>query len=121
MTVPATPLRYVANNDGAAILDIEHGSITTLNPAGAFVWQGLNKGNTLDAIVADLAQETGADIMVVDRDVRGFADNSNRRISCHVDRRATYADIRSQQRSPRVSDRTCFAGFAQDIGCERGQ
>jgi hypothetical protein len=74
MTVPDPTLRYVANNDGAAILDIEHGSITTLNPTGAFVWQGLDRGNNLDAIIADLSKDTGTDIAVVDRDVRAFAD-----------------------------------------------
>jgi hypothetical protein len=74
MTIPSPSLRFVTNEDGAAILDIEHDTITTLNPTGAFVWQQLKNGDSLDTIIVDLAHETGAEILVVDRDVRVFAD-----------------------------------------------
>ena len=36
-------LRAIVNQDGAAILDIESGKITTLNTAGGYVWQWLSQ------------------------------------------------------------------------------
>jgi hypothetical protein len=66
-------LRTVTNNDGAAILDVDRGVITTLNATGAFVWERLQRNATLDSVVADLAQETGQDPAIVRRDVTEFA------------------------------------------------
>jgi hypothetical protein len=63
------------NDDGAAILDIERDSISTLNPTGAYVWQGLQRGETLETIIANLARDTGEDALLVDHDVREFFDD----------------------------------------------
>ena len=65
-------LRSTGNQDGAAVLDIRRGTMTTLNATGAFIWQGLERGETEDTIVAKLAAETGASADVVARDVRDF-------------------------------------------------
>lgn len=65
-------LRTVTDQDGAAILDIERGLISTLNATGAYVWQGLQRGESLDTIVDNLAHETGEDSLLVGRDVRQF-------------------------------------------------
>jgi 6-phosphogluconate dehydrogenase (decarboxylating) len=67
-----THLRTIANQDGAAILDTKRGMISTLNPTGAYVWQALECGKPVETIIANLAQETGEDSAVVDRDVREF-------------------------------------------------
>jgi hypothetical protein len=67
-------LHTAANEDGAAILNIERGEISTLNATGAFIWQALERGQALDNIVHDLARETGAETEVVDRDVRNFIE-----------------------------------------------
>jgi hypothetical protein len=67
-------LRTIANEDGAAILDIDHDSISTLNPTGAYVWQGLQQAESVETIVAKLTRETGEDPLVVDRDVRAFIE-----------------------------------------------
>jgi hypothetical protein len=68
-------LHTVADPDGAAILDIERGSISTLNPTGAFVWQGLERGEAPEAIIVSLARETGEDVIAVERDVRDFIES----------------------------------------------
>ena len=68
-------LRMVMNEDGAVILDTKLGTISTLNPTGAFIWQALERGDSLEAIVASLARETGEQIDVVKRDVREFIDS----------------------------------------------
>ncbi len=70
----ASHLRTVANDDGAAILDIEHDSISTLNPTGAYIWQGLEREESVETIVRNLARDTGEDFLVVDRDVRAFIE-----------------------------------------------
>lgn len=70
-----THLRTIANQDGAAILDIDRNRISMLNSTGAIVWQALERGEPLETIIAHLARETGEDAAVVDRDVRGFLDS----------------------------------------------
>ena len=65
-------LRSTGNQDGAAVLDTREGTMTTLNPTGAFIWQAFERGETEDTIVARLAAETGASADIVARDVRDF-------------------------------------------------
>lgn len=67
-------LRAVANLDGAAILDTEAGQITTLNSTGAMVWQALARGESLDAVAATLALETGEQMDAVKTDLRNFIE-----------------------------------------------
>jgi Coenzyme PQQ synthesis protein D (PqqD) len=67
-----THLHTIADQDGAAVLDVERGLITTLNPTGAFIWRGLERGEPLETIIANLATETGGELLVVERDVRAF-------------------------------------------------
>jgi Coenzyme PQQ synthesis protein D (PqqD) len=72
MVSQAPTLKAIVNEDGAVILDIEHDSMSTLNPTGAYVWQGLQRGETIETITANLASETGEDPLLVERDVREF-------------------------------------------------
>jgi hypothetical protein len=67
-------LRTVVNQDGAAVLDTKQGSIATLNSTGAYVWQGLERGESLETIIANLSRATGAQPEVVGRDVRDFVE-----------------------------------------------
>ena len=67
-------LRTIVNRDGAAVLDTRLGSISTLNPTGAYIWKGLERGDSLETVVANLCRETGEQIEVVERDVREFVD-----------------------------------------------
>ena len=60
--------------DGAAILDIEHNQILTLNATGAYVWKKMQHGQTTEEIVRSLSQETGADPLLVAEDVRAFVE-----------------------------------------------
>jgi hypothetical protein len=75
MTKEKSHLHSVVDQDGAAILDIDRGLISTLNATGAYVWQGLERGEPLETIIANLTRETGEDALVIDRDVRGFLDS----------------------------------------------
>jgi hypothetical protein len=68
-------LKTIVDQDGAAILDIERGLISTLNPTGAHVWQGLQRGESLETIIANLAHETGEETLLVERDVREFVED----------------------------------------------
>jgi hypothetical protein len=68
-------LQSVVDQDGAVILDIERGLISTLNPTGAYVWQGLERGESLETIMANLARETGEESLRVERDVREFVED----------------------------------------------
>ncbi len=67
-----TPLRTVINEDGAAVLDMPSGTITTLNSTGAYIWQELQRGETAETIAANLARETGETLEVVERGVAAF-------------------------------------------------
>jgi hypothetical protein len=68
-------LKTVVDQDGAAILDIERGLISTLNDTGAYVWDKLQRGDSLSSIVADLARETGEKSLIVERDVLEFLED----------------------------------------------
>jgi len=74
MSSSSTHLRSVVDQDGAVILDMERNVMSTLNPTGGYVWDGLQRGKTVDDIISDLARETGTDVVIVDHDVRGFIE-----------------------------------------------
>lgn len=65
-------LRTITNPDGATILDIRRGRISTLNPTGAYVWQALEQGMSIDEIVQSLARETETDPEVIRADTHIF-------------------------------------------------
>lgn len=67
-------IRSIVDRDGAVILDIPANAMTILDSAGAYVWARLQRGLQIDAIVRELAQETGADESAVAKDVEGFVE-----------------------------------------------
>ena len=67
-----THLRTIANQDGAVILNSAAGTITTLNSTGAFVWQGMERGESADMIAQNLARETGEEVTAVRYDLLEF-------------------------------------------------
>jgi hypothetical protein len=67
-------LRSIVDHDGAVILDIPRNTMTTLDATGAYVWQRLERGLRIDAIVAELARDTGADTGVIAKDVADFME-----------------------------------------------
>lgn len=75
MAIENPHLQSIVDQDGAVILDIERGLISTLNPIGAYVWQGLQRGESLETIIANLARETGEESLIVERDVREFVED----------------------------------------------
>ncbi|WP_263408857.1 PqqD family protein [Terriglobus tenax] len=72
MATDKASLRTIVNEDGAAVLDTERGVISTFNVTGGYVWQALERGESEESIVANLARETGESSEVVGRDVREF-------------------------------------------------
>lgn len=62
------------NQDGAAILDLKAGRVSTLNSSGGYVWQALGRGQEVNATSEGLAQQTGEPIEVVRRDVVDFLE-----------------------------------------------
>lgn len=74
MSVIKSDLRSLVTADGAMILDIAADEMTTLNSTGGYVWARLREGETVEKIVADLAQETGEDPAVVANDVHEFIE-----------------------------------------------
>ena len=74
MAMENSYLQTVVDQVGAAILDIDRGQVSKLNPTGAFVWQRLQRGETIEEVIANLACETGEEIRVIERDVREFVE-----------------------------------------------
>jgi coenzyme PQQ synthesis protein D (PqqD) len=72
MSEIAARVRFTADRDGAAILDIERNQLITLNPTGGFVWERLARGMSVSMIVQELAETTETDPQVVEGDVRAF-------------------------------------------------
>jgi hypothetical protein len=74
MSTEPARLRTIVNQDGAAILNIAAGMITTLNFTGAFVWEGLQRGEDVDMIAQNLARETGEETDAIKKDLLEFID-----------------------------------------------
>lgn len=72
MKTEPSRLRTIVNQDGAAIFDSTTGTITAINSTGAFVWQALERGEDLVMIAQELANVTGRQVDVLERDVRQF-------------------------------------------------
>jgi Coenzyme PQQ synthesis protein D (PqqD) len=72
MVTDNSHLRTIVNEDGAAVLDTARGTISTLNTTGAYIWQGLERGESEEAIVEGLARETGSPQDVIRQDVSDF-------------------------------------------------
>lgn len=72
MTTDHPHLRTIVNEDGAAVLDTERGTISTLNTTGAYIWQALERGEREEDIVAGLARETGSTQEIIRQDVSDF-------------------------------------------------
>lgn len=65
-------VRSVSDTDGMTILDLESNKILALNSTGAFIWERLQRNNSFQEIVEDLAVATGADKREIDNDTREF-------------------------------------------------
>jgi Coenzyme PQQ synthesis protein D (PqqD) len=73
VTVPPH-IRSIVDHDGAVILDKSRNAMTTLDSAGGYIWDRLQRGLQVDAIVAELVRDTGTDESVVARDVAEFME-----------------------------------------------
>ena len=67
-------IRSIVDHDGAVILDIPRNTMTTLDSTGAYVWERLQGGLQVDAIVRELAHDTGVEESVVAKDVEEFME-----------------------------------------------
>jgi hypothetical protein len=74
MISPVHSLQSFTTEDGSAILDVEHDRMITLNSIGGFIWNRLQRGQTVEDIVLELANETGMDTSAIEVDVRAFID-----------------------------------------------
>jgi hypothetical protein len=89
MIIVTSNLRSIVDHDGAVILDIARNSMTTLDTIGAYIWERLGKGLSVDAIVAELTQDTGAEPERIERDVDEFLEQlKSRHLVCgtHADK-----------------------------------
>jgi hypothetical protein len=69
-----TTLRTMQHEDGAAVLDIQRGIISTLNETGAYIWQALQREDSPETIIFNLADKTGEDVEVVREGVTTFLE-----------------------------------------------
>ena len=74
-------LRSVVDHDGAVILDIKRDQFFSMNPVGSYIWERLLKGEGLDQIAKELAEETRTEISLVIADINDFiADLKNKQL-----------------------------------------
>lgn len=74
MVAVSPNLKSIVDHDGAVILDIPNDTMTALDAMGYYVWERLQMGLQVDAIVAELVKDTGADPEVVAKDVDEFME-----------------------------------------------
>jgi len=60
MNLTLRHLHTVSNQDGTAVLDSQRGQIATFNKTGCIVWEMTQRGEPVEAIIAELVQLTGA-------------------------------------------------------------
>jgi hypothetical protein len=72
-------LRFIVNEDGAVILDVDHNTICTLNATGAYVWQELQSGKPPEDIITNLRRDAGGEALLIERDVRAFLEDLGQR------------------------------------------
>jgi hypothetical protein len=70
----APHVRSIVDHDGAVILNIPRNAMTTLDSAGAYIWERLQRGLQVDSIIAELAHDTGTDESIVAKDVEEFME-----------------------------------------------
>jgi hypothetical protein len=70
-TIPSH-LRSIVDHDGAVILDIKRDQFFSMNPVGSYIWERLLKGEGLDQIARELAEETETEISLVIADINDF-------------------------------------------------
>ncbi len=68
----AEHVRAVADGDGTTLLDLKANQILALNKTGGLIWEGLQSGKSLDAIVNNIADVTGADKNLIEQDTQEF-------------------------------------------------
>ncbi|MFT4111314.1 PqqD family protein [Silvibacterium sp.] len=68
-------LRTMEHDDGAAVLNIQTGHISTLNQTGAYIWNAMQRGEPTEMIAENLARETGEDIAVVKNGIAAFLED----------------------------------------------
>ena len=83
MATMPSHLRSVVDHDGAVILDIKRDQFFSLNPVGAYIWERLLKGEGLDQIARELAEETGTEISIVMADVNDFVADLKSKLLFH--------------------------------------
>ena len=74
MVSVAPHIRSIVDHDGAVILDIPRNTMTTLDCTGAYVWERLLRGLQVEAIVRELAHDTGVEEWAVAKDVEEFME-----------------------------------------------
>jgi Coenzyme PQQ synthesis protein D (PqqD) len=81
VVVMPSHLRSVVDRDGAVILDIKGDQFFSMNPVGSYIWQRLLKGQGIDQIARELAEETRTEISLVIADINDFiADLKNKQL-----------------------------------------
>lgn len=65
-------LRSLVTDDGAVILDVERNLSVSVNATGAYIWNRLTLGQSVDDIAGGLQSATGASPTQVQEDVAFF-------------------------------------------------
>jgi acetylornithine/succinyldiaminopimelate/putrescine aminotransferase len=68
-------VRAMVNSEGAVLRDSRHGGTFGLNPLGAKVWQGLQKGISMEEIVNGISEQFQVPRETVERDVQELIQN----------------------------------------------
>ncbi len=71
-------VRSVVNTDGAILMDVEAGSMFSLNPIGGLIWKRLQEGDTRDEISATISRDFAVPIEQVRADVDSFLSELDR-------------------------------------------
>jgi hypothetical protein len=72
-------VRSTHSQDGAIVLDVQQGQMFNLNFVGSRIFELLKSGSTESAIVDQISREFGVSRELVEKDVRDFLHNLEKR------------------------------------------
>jgi len=61
-------IRFVPGENGGTVFNLRSKEAVALNMIGSSIWQHLEDGDSFVSIVETLAQATGADVRLIERD-----------------------------------------------------
>ena len=70
----ASSVKFIADDNGTTLLDLSSNQILGLNRTGSYIWEAIQRGESLAEIVTELSQATQVQRNTVEADTKEFVE-----------------------------------------------